>query len=129
MSTAWVLQSERVLTESGLVPATIVVSGGRIESVTPGRRRFDRETTRTIDAGDGVVMPGVVDAHVHVNEPGRTDWEGFRSAGTGGRRGWGDHPRRHAAQQHAGHHQRGRGRRQGRPPDDQSARMSASGVG
>jgi allantoinase len=33
-----------------------------------------------IDAGDLLVMPGVVDAHVHVNEPGRTDWEGFETA-------------------------------------------------
>ncbi len=81
MSANWVLRSERVLTASGIVPATIVVSDGRIASVLPGRGRFDCRSGTTIDAGDGVVMPGVVDAHVHVNEPGRTDWEGFRSAG------------------------------------------------
>lgn len=33
-----------------------------------------------IDAGNSVVMPGIVDAHVHVNEPGRTDWEGYETA-------------------------------------------------
>ena len=33
-----------------------------------------------LDAGDAVVMPGLVDAHVHVNEPGRTDWEGYATA-------------------------------------------------
>ena len=33
-----------------------------------------------VDAGDLVVMPGLVDTHVHVNEPGRTDWEGFETA-------------------------------------------------
>ncbi len=33
-----------------------------------------------VDAGDAVVMPGLVDAHVHVNEPGRTDWEGYATA-------------------------------------------------
>ena len=33
-----------------------------------------------LDAGDLVIMPGVVDSHVHVNEPGRTDWEGFATA-------------------------------------------------
>ena len=33
-----------------------------------------------VDAGDAVVMPGLVDAHVHVNEPGRTEWEGFTTA-------------------------------------------------
>src|SRR5438445_4414869 len=32
------------------------------------------------DAGDSVVMPGLVDTHVHINEPGRTDWEGFSTA-------------------------------------------------
>ena len=32
------------------------------------------------EAGDSVVMPGLVDTHVHINEPGRTDWEGFSSA-------------------------------------------------
>ena len=40
------------------------------------------------DAGDSIVMPGIVDTHVHVNEPGRTEWEGFeaatRSAAAGG---------------------------------------------
>lgn len=38
--------------------------------------------------GDSVVMPGIVDCHVHVNEPGRTSWEGFwtatRAAAAGG---------------------------------------------
>ena len=33
-----------------------------------------------LDAGDLVIMPGVVDSHVHVNEPGRTEWEGFATA-------------------------------------------------
>ena len=35
---------------------------------------------QVIDAGELVVMPGVVDSHVHVNEPGRTQWEGFETA-------------------------------------------------
>ena len=35
---------------------------------------------QVIDVGDLVLMPGVVDSHVHVNEPGRTEWEGFISA-------------------------------------------------
>ena len=35
---------------------------------------------QVIDAGDLFLMPGIVDSHVHVNEPGRTDWEGFYTA-------------------------------------------------
>ena len=37
-------------------------------------------SSQVLDAGDLAVMPGVVDSHVHVNEPGRTDWEGFATA-------------------------------------------------
>ena len=33
-----------------------------------------------VDVGDDILMPGLVDSHVHINEPGRTDWEGFRTA-------------------------------------------------
>ena len=36
--------------------------------------------SQVLDAGDLVIMPGVVDSHVHVNEPGRADWEGFATA-------------------------------------------------
>ena len=36
--------------------------------------------SQVLDAGDLVIMPGVVDSHVHVNEPGRTEWEGFATA-------------------------------------------------
>ena len=54
------------------------------------------------DVGDLVVSPGLVDTHVHVNEPGRTEWEGFDTgdARGGGRRR--DDDRRHAAEQHSG---------------------------
>lgn len=70
------ISSTRILTDSALVSGTVVVRDGRIAEVLsttshPG----------AIDIGDAVLMPGVVDTHVHVNEPGRTDWEGFRSAG------------------------------------------------
>jgi allantoinase len=62
------------------------VSGGRIVDVGAYE---DRPTgVDDIDAGDLVVLPGLVDTHVHVNEPGRTDWEGFahatRAAAAGG---------------------------------------------
>ena len=67
------LRSDRVVTPSGIGPATIHVEGGRIAAVEP-RGAAD------VDYGSLVVMPGLVDSHVHVNEPGRTEWEGFDSA-------------------------------------------------
>jgi allantoinase len=72
------LVSRRVLTESGLRPAAVVVKDGRIADVVPPDRVPPGVPRR--DAGDDVVLPGLVDAHVHVNEPGRTEWEGFASA-------------------------------------------------
>ena len=69
------IRSSRVLLPSGLTAATLVVRNGRIDEIAEGP-----STAADIDAGDLVVMPGLVDTHVHVNEPGRTDWEGFASA-------------------------------------------------
>ena len=40
----------------------------------------DATTSPVLDAGDAMVMPGVVDTHVHVNDPGRSHWEGFETA-------------------------------------------------
>ena len=59
-------------------PASILVRHGRI--VTVGDWSESAEGTPVTDFGDAVVMSGLVDTHVHVNEPGRTDWEGFETA-------------------------------------------------
>lgn len=77
---AAVIRSTRVVLPSGVQPAEIHIDGARIASVRPYN---PAAMPRTADAGfhDAVVMPGVVDTHVHVNEPGRTDWEGFATAG------------------------------------------------
>ena len=74
-----VLRSSRVVLPEGLRPAAIVVSTGRIERIAPVDAAISAKFE--IDAGDSVVMAGLVDTHVHVNEPGRTEWEGFESAG------------------------------------------------
>jgi allantoinase len=71
------LRSRRVVTRGDCVPATVHVSDGRIAAVGT---LDDRSAARVIDVGDSVVMSGVVDTHVHVNEPGRAEWEGFSSA-------------------------------------------------
>jgi len=66
------------VTPDGVREACVHVVDGRIERVAP----FDDVPTRVplVEAGDRVIFPGVVDTHVHVNEPGRTEWEGFETA-------------------------------------------------
>jgi allantoinase len=63
--------------EGKLQPATVVYSNGVITAVHRGKKDSEENFTET---GDDVLMPGVIDAHVHVNEPGRTEWEGFDTA-------------------------------------------------
>ena len=59
-------------------PASIQISDGRIAAIGA---HSDRPTgVREIDAGSDVVLPGLVDTHVHINDPGRADWEGFETA-------------------------------------------------
>ena len=73
-----VVTGTRVVTPDGTGPATVAVTAGVISAVTaPGDAPDARER---FDAGDAVILPGLVDTHVHVNEPGRTEWEGFRTA-------------------------------------------------
>src|SRR5580658_7132499 len=71
-------RSTRVITSDGLQAAVIVVEGERITQV---RRWNDAPAGVNLhDYGDHVLMPGLVDTHVHINEPGRTEWEGFATA-------------------------------------------------
>ncbi|CAK7239052.1 MAG: Allantoinase [Sporothrix thermara] len=93
-----VLASTRaVLTEPDnsltLSPATITISPQTGTIVSIAREvlpasAFPAETTQYVDYSPNVLMPGLVDAHVHLNEPGRTEWEGFytgtRAAASGG---------------------------------------------
>jgi allantoinase len=59
-------------------PASIHVQHGVIAAITPSDEA--PAGVPVFDAGDWVVMPGIVDPHVHINEPGRADWEGFSTA-------------------------------------------------
>ncbi len=85
------LRSTRVVTPDGISPAAVAVTDGRIEAVLPYEtyETYDRydtygttppSATRLEDVGDDVLLPGLVDTHVHVNDPGRTEWEGFATA-------------------------------------------------
>lgn len=75
-----VFRSRRVVTPAGVAPASVHVRAGVIAAL----RAFDDlgEASEVIDAGDAALLPGLVDTHVHVNDPGRTHWEGFASATT-----------------------------------------------
>lgn len=73
-----VVRGSRVLLPDGVKPAALHIKDGRIADITapdqvgPG--------AQLVDAGSLLVTPGVVDSHVHINEPGRTEWEGMRTA-------------------------------------------------
>jgi allantoinase len=73
-----VIRSRRVVTPDGTRPASVLISDGRIAALA----EWDdlSADVPVTDAGELVIMPGNVDAHVHVNEPGRTEWEGYASA-------------------------------------------------
>ncbi|MCX4696127.1 allantoinase AllB [Streptomyces sp. NBC_01408] len=82
-----VLRSTRVITPEGTRAASVAVAGGKIAAVLA----YEAEVpsgARLEDFGDDVLLPGLVDTHVHVNDPGRTEWEGFwtatRAAAAGG---------------------------------------------
>jgi allantoinase len=74
-----VIRARRAVTPEGVRPVTVAVRGGRIAALagpgeTPG-------AVSVVDLpGHEVLLPGLVDTHVHVNEPGRTEWEGFATA-------------------------------------------------
>jgi allantoinase len=78
-----IVRSTRVVLPSGTQPAEIEIDGDQITAVRPldpndPALRPPSSTVR--DFSRAVIMPGIVDTHVHVNEPGRTDWEGFATA-------------------------------------------------
>jgi allantoinase len=68
------ISSRNVVLPEDTRPASVLIRDGLIAGVSSYDRGAD------IDAGDHYILPGLVDTHVHINEPGRTDWEGFRTA-------------------------------------------------
>lgn len=77
-SMAQAFHSTRVLLPEGLVPATLLVEHELITEVRPWDDVPSATSLR--DFGDLILLPGLVDSHVHMNEPGRTEWEGFATA-------------------------------------------------
>src|SRR3712207_105062 len=75
--TALVVRARRVVLPDGERAAAVHASDGRITAVTG----FDDAPSSAVTLPDDeVLLPGLVDSHVHVNEPGRTEWEGFATA-------------------------------------------------
>src|SRR6202451_4541353 len=72
------IRSRRMVLPDGVTEAAALVRDHRIAEI--GDYHLRREADRTVDLGDLPLLPGLVDAHVHVNEPGRTEWEGFATA-------------------------------------------------
>jgi allantoinase len=77
----YALRSRRVVTPLGEVDATVVIDDGIITAVHPNSDLASAVAhLPTEDLGALVLLPGLVDAHTHINEPGRTEWEGFATA-------------------------------------------------
>jgi allantoinase len=71
-------RARRVVTPEGIRPAAILVEGERIRAVVSPDEVS--ESYQVHDFGDAAILPGLVDSHVHINEPGRAEWEGFETA-------------------------------------------------
>ena len=74
----WAFLSRRIVTPDGMRQGAVLVQDERILGVT-GLTEVPAEATIQ-DFAEASLLPGLVDSHVHINEPGRSDWEGFRSA-------------------------------------------------
>ena len=81
-----VFLSRRVVTPEGIQPAAILVEGEKIRAVVSPDQA--PQGARRHDFGETAILPGLVDSHVHINDPGRAEWEGFdtatRAAAAGG---------------------------------------------
>ncbi len=69
-----IVRAGRLVTPEGVMQADFAVSAGRIVKIAP---EIAEEVHNEIDAEGRYVFPGIIDAHVHFNEPGRTEWEGI----------------------------------------------------
>lgn len=72
------IKGKNILSPSGLQNAVVLIEGSKIKDVLA--EQDIGSDVRCEDIGDSILMPGLIDCHVHINEPGRTDWEGFETA-------------------------------------------------
>ncbi|HEY6741323.1 MAG TPA: amidohydrolase family protein, partial [Lapillicoccus sp.] len=75
------LRAGRAVLPDGERGADVAVKEGRVAAVEAPGSRLGERAADVVELGtDEVLLPGVVDSHVHVNDPGRTEWEGFETA-------------------------------------------------
>lgn len=76
------------MTPEGVISGAVEINEGRIASVNKGENKAGSPKQIVIDYGDAVIMPGLIDVHAHLDDPGRAEWEGFdsgtRAAAAGG---------------------------------------------
>src|SRR6266436_2637171 len=70
--------SKRIVTRDGVRPGEIIVRDGKIRGTVPADQVA--ADTEVHDFGESTILPGLVDSHVHINDPGRAEWEGFETA-------------------------------------------------
>lgn len=78
MSAQLAIRSKRIITSQGITDGVILIQDGKILDIV--RDATPVMADEFIDAGNNAVMAGIIDPHVHINEPGRTEWEGFETA-------------------------------------------------
>jgi len=74
----WALKSQKIVSPTGILSGAVLIRGDAIADIV-GPNDIPNEY-RIEDAGNSVLMPGLVDTHVHINEPGHAEWEGFKTA-------------------------------------------------
>lgn len=74
------IASKRIVTPQGIISGAVEVKDGKIASIVKEEERlWNSKLGQVIDYGDAVVMPGLIDVHAHLDDPGRSEWEGFPS--------------------------------------------------
>jgi allantoinase len=74
--------SQRIVTPDGIRPGAILVRDGKIGGIVPADQlpAYAEVDFEVRDFGESAILPGLVDSHVHINDPGRSEWEGFETA-------------------------------------------------
>ena len=78
--------ARRVVTAEGIRPAAVLVEGEQIHAIV-SPDQIPADGYKIHDFGDAAILPGLVDSHVHINDPGREEWEGFETATRAGAAG------------------------------------------